>query len=128
MTSPALVWAPPLAWMALIFFGSSTPGGELPGFLSLLHLDKVAHFAEYAVLGLLTARAFARWPRLDAAVLVAACAAFAFAFGITDEIHQRFVPERTSSAFDLVPDLLGGTVGAWVWLTARRSGRAPLWW
>ena len=59
-----LYWAPPLLWMALIFYGSAQP--TLPS-LSDSMLDSLvkygAHFVEYAVLALLWYRAlYSRFP------------------------------------------------------------------
>jgi VanZ family protein len=64
---------------------------------------KLAHFTEYAILGLLAARAFRTSPRwfLISAVLVVA-------YALIDEYHQSFVPSRTASVFDSMIDMAGG--------------------
>lgn len=52
-----------------------------------------------------------------------AAVAWAVAFGIADEIHQSFVPGRTSSVQDVVVDLLSAAAAA---LALRAwSGEAP---
>ena len=70
---------------------------------------KVAHFSEYAVLGMLSARAFStsandfiqrHW--FQVALLLVACCA------LLDEYHQSFVPSRTPSIFDSAIDVAGG--------------------
>lgn len=73
-------------------------------------LRKIAHVAEYAVLGALLARATAR-------------ANLAFALGtlyaISDEIHQSFVPGRAGSPLDVAIDAVGVTIGVALWQLAR---------
>lgn len=72
-------------------------------------IRKGAHFAEYAVLALLAARAFAssakpvlrrRWLPASFA-LVAVCA-------LLDEYHQSFVAARTGTIYDSLIDMSGG--------------------
>jgi VanZ family protein len=64
---------------------------------------KLAHFTEYAILGILAARAFRTSPRwfLISAVLVVV-------YALLDEYHQSFVPSRTASVFDSFIDMAGG--------------------
>ena len=78
-------WLPVVAWAALIFALSSIPdlGTGLGGWD--LALRKIAHAAEYAVLGALLLRAIGR--ELPAA-------AIGIAYAVTDEVHQAFVPGR----------------------------------
>ena len=70
---------------------------------------KVAHFTEYAILGLLAARAFRtspryairqRWFLISAALIVV--------FALLDEYHQSFVPNRTGTIYDSFIDIAGG--------------------
>ncbi len=70
---------------------------------------KVAHFSEYAVLGILAARAFAtsahdvlRRHWFQVALLLITC------FALLDEFHQSFVPGRTASIYDSAIDVVGG--------------------
>lgn len=107
-------WAPVVAYAALIFYGSaqSHPEQDLPSFFNLFS-DKILHAIEYAVLGGLCYRAF-RWGTNDSwaqqAVLLALLAASLY--GISDEVHQLFVPFRESSWQDWVADTIGGAMGA----------------
>ena len=104
--SIARLWLPVVAWAALIFAFSSVPdlGTGLGGWD--LVLRKLAHAAEYAVLGALLQRAV-RSPVL------------AFALGtiyaISDELHQSFVPGRMGSPLDVVVDAAGVVVGVVLW-------------
>ena len=108
-------WLPVAAYMALIFYFSSSshPDEELPKFLFEALGDKLLHMIEFAVLGVLCYRAFRR-----AAGPFAAGYAVVFAivtaslYGATDELHQAFVPFRTATWMDWMADTAGGMVGA----------------
>jgi VanZ family protein len=98
-------WLPVAAWAALIFALSSIPdlGTGLGGWD--LALRKVAHAAEYAVLGALLLRAIGR--ELPAA-------AIGIAYAVTDEIHQAFVPGRQGAVADVLIDAAGVLIGVYV--------------
>ncbi len=79
--------------------------------LLFLHfvVRKLAHFVEYAILGLLAARAFRNSPSLgvsDRWFLISA--ALVIAYALVDEYHQSFVPSRTGSISDSFVDMAGG--------------------
>ncbi len=127
--APAWLWPPLAGWMALIWWGSSLPGSDLPGVFDLFpHFDKALHIVEYAGLGWLAARVIGRWPLGSAAALLAITAAFALLHGLVDEIHQSTVPHREFDLGDLAADLAGGVIGAAVWIQGRRWRRVARWW
>jgi VanZ family protein len=109
-------WLPVVAWAAVMFAFSSVPHlGTGLGTWDLI-LRKIAHTAEYAVLGALLARATARpWLAWVLGVLYAA----------SDEIHQTFVAGRHGSPIDVAIDAVGVAIGvvAWQRLGRRRSER-----
>jgi VanZ family protein len=110
--------------MALIFVISSV-AGQVPGVQHLPFRDKAIHFVEYAVLGwLCTGAARRSWPSA-APWRIATFAVFVSAlWGLSDEIHQAFVPGRSSELADLVADLFGSAAGAAGWhLFSHRSVR-----
>jgi VanZ family protein len=108
-------WIPVAAYMTLIFYLSSLPhpDEDLPKFLFETLGDKMLHVIEYALLSVLCYRAFRRAAGSYAAAhaLVLAIAA-ASLYGVTDEVHQAFVPFRTSTWMDWVADTAGGLIGA----------------
>ena len=134
-------YVPLIVWLAFISFASSgsfSAGntsriiGPLilwlfpnttPETLVVVHFitRKLAHFAEYAILGFLAARAFSTSPRpaissrwfLISATLVVA-------FALMDEYHQSFVPTRTGSFYDSLIDMAGGLTALLV--VRRRKG------
>jgi VanZ family protein len=95
-------WLPAVVWGAAILAVSSFPrlGLEHRGFPGC---DKVMHFIEYFVLGV----GLRYWSGDGRLFFVAGGVGFA-AF---DEFHQRFVPGRQASPWDLVADVAGIVVG-----------------
>ena len=112
-------WLPVLAYVTLIFALSSIANLAPPK--SLKNGDKLAHFGEYLLLGMLLARAF-RGSRVFPSVL--ACSLLAlivgFSTGLADEIFQTHVPGRVSSAFDFLADSAGVVSGAIVYALLKR--------
>ncbi|NTU42507.1 MAG: VanZ family protein [Nitrospirales bacterium] len=96
----------PLLYMGFIFYmsGRSHPlGVKLP-----YGADKVLHCAGYAFLGFLLGNALytrAREKTIIIGLIVATL------YGLTDEIHQSFVPGRDASVYDLMADSAGSFVG-----------------
>ena len=109
-------WLPVVAWAAMIFALSSVPSlsTELGTWDTILR--KLAHVAEYAVLGGLLYRALRR-PRL--AVALAAL------YAVSDEVHQTFVEGRVGAPLDVGIDALGAVAGVVLWrlLLERDSPR-----
>ena len=46
----------------------------------------------------------------------------AFLYGLTDEIHQAFVPGREASALDVMADGAGAMIGSRLFVWTRRNG------
>jgi VanZ family protein len=98
--------------MALIFVISSFEL-EVPGIRHFPLRDKGIHFLEYAVLGWLCAAASSRtWPSASAWRTVAFAVFISALWGLSDEIHQAFVPGRSSEVADVIADLFGSMAGA----------------
>lgn len=115
MTRALSLWGPVGLYMALIFYASAQPDLAVPGPFG----DKPVHSIVYGGLGVLIVRALAGG--LGARVTLATGAlgaALTAAYGVTDELHQMFVPGRYADANDLVADAVGGIAGAvvcWLW-------------
>lgn len=104
-------FAPALAQAALIFALSAQPGDAYPQ-VTFPGADKIVHFSLYAPLGAALCHAFGG--------RVAWAAGAAALYGVTDELHQAFVPGRAPDAFDVAADALGGLAGAAVFARWRR--------
>jgi VanZ family protein len=113
-------WLPVFLYCGIIVYLSSQsyPSRHFPSFLFGLS-DKMIHGVEYGILGILLYRAFRQITQpLGSIVLAVICAV---GFGITDEIHQWFVPHRHADIWDVVADTAGATffVCGWVFLTKK---------
>ncbi|WP_322797304.1 VanZ family protein [Tepidiforma sp.] len=98
-----------IAWAALIFILSSFPNPPGPRVTEPRAI--LAHVVMYAVLGYLAAHALAaRRGRFDRWHALAAWL-FAVAYGISDEFHQSFVPNRHATALDVLADAVGAAIG-----------------
>jgi VanZ family protein len=101
-------------YAGLIFYFSSQSEfpHRLPPFLEELG-DKAHHMVEYGVFGVLWYRAFrfggGRWSAVRAVVLAIVASAL---YGVTDEVHQYFVPMRQADVWDVAADAAGATVAA----------------
>lgn len=113
-TRPRARWLPAIIWMGAIFWLSSRPGSDVPSGIA-----PFAHFAVYAVLGALLIAAQSEPTRWITATAIAS------AYGVTDEIHQAFVPGRTPDPADWALDTAGALLGAvaLAWWLARRRAR-----
>lgn len=120
---------PALLYMAVIFWMSSRPAPESLKVWPILWQVKLVHIVEYGVLALLWAFGLTRaglssWHRAAvAAVLIT------FLWGISDEIHQNFVPGRTAKLADALTDLLAAVLAiglcyAWRRLIHRSTHRS----
>ncbi|MFQ5777044.1 MAG: VanZ family protein [Terriglobia bacterium] len=139
---PVLLWAVVISVMSTSRFGSgftervlqttleSIVPGVSPATLQIINavVRKLAHIAEYLVLGWLLWRALAR----EAARRwqwgwVAWTLALAAAFAGFDELHQHFEPGRGASLVDVGFDTLGAALalGVLYW-RARRAADTTL--
>ncbi|HUE88914.1 MAG TPA: VanZ family protein [Vicinamibacterales bacterium] len=109
------LWTPVVVYMAGIFFASSVSDPPVPSGVSDVSLHEAAYFG----LTLLLIRALARerWSGVTVVTLAAAWA-IAVVYGVTDEWHQSFVPNRHAESRDIMSDAIGAlaaavVVGAW---------------
>jgi VanZ family protein len=124
-TIPTLrAWLPVIAWAAVLFGLSSIPGRDIPT-IQFSYSDKIVHCGIYAVLGALCFRALRLTTRLGVVSAILVVPLIVLAYGVSDELHQMFVPQRSSDVFDVVADVIGGALGAvlasrWPGLRRRR--------
>ena len=107
--------------MGTIFFLSHQQGDSL--YLPALPgIDKLAHLLAYGVLAAATLFAFSdRWKADRAGLAVLITTFFCLFYGITDELHQSFIPGRAPSIVDIVADCAGAGLVGFFWL--RLKGR-----
>jgi VanZ family protein len=102
---------PVVFWMGLIFYLSSIPSlkSGVSNLSAEIIIRKSAHIIEFAVLAFLFWRIFYFGEGLDRrrAYWVAFIASAVFA--VSDEVHQRFINERSGRIIDVIVDV-GGAV------------------
>lgn len=97
-------WLPTAAYMGLIFYLSSKTGDDI----SIPTPDYVAHAVEYFGLSFLWAVSLRATTNLSRRQIALTAILAASLYGVSDELHQSFVPGR----FATVSDWLADTVGA----------------
>ncbi len=106
-----LIYRLPLVlYCAVIFIQSAYP--SVVRLRNVPFGDKYLHVAGYALLGILFFRAFRSLRpgnRLLGVILLSISASTAY--GISDEIHQYFVPCRTADVMDALADMVGSALG-----------------
>jgi len=117
---PALRWLPAVVWAGVIFGLSSMsqppepgPVADLPGWTSM------AHFAEYFILGALLFLACGTFRGRRPSNIYLFAVIMGILYGMTDELHQSFVPGRQMDALDWLVDCLGASTGALIPLMMR---------
>ena len=117
------LWGPVAGYMAVMFYLSSQSYPPTPPRV----WDKFLHVVEYFGLAVLVCRAIAGGlpPRIDRRV---AWLTFAITvgYGLTDELHQLFVPERSADFRDLIADAVGAAaavIACWAWHIIRNPRR-----
>ena len=114
-------WLPLIAYCLLIYIQSAHPSPEeLPSFKLM---DKILHFVAYGVMGILFYRAYQTLRiRNQLQLLVFLSIVSASLYGVSDEIHQYFVPDRHAAFSDVIADILGAVCGVYlyrVWVSKK---------
>jgi VanZ family protein len=114
---PALTcWFFTISYMGLVFYLSSK-SLLLPKMLS--DTDKIIHAFVYFLLAVLLYFSFLKSGVRRYLFLVSLV--FAVIYGISDELHQYYVPGRIASIGDVIADFFGALLGSF--LAARLSSR-----
>ena len=101
-----------LAWALVIFWLSSAPR-SLPEPLAVDGMDKLLHLGTFAVLAWLCGATLRRAaPEQAVRFHVVTAGVMALAYGLSDELHQAYVPGRQSSFYDVLADGAGALLGA----------------
>ena len=114
-------WLPLIVYCLAIYIQSDLPSPEhLPSFE---FSDKLLHFFAYALMGILFYRAY-HTLRINnkLRMLILLSVVSASLYGISDEIHQYYVPFRDASIFDVIANILGAGCGVYlysVWATSK---------
>ncbi len=111
--------------MSAIFYVSSLSEPVIPS-----GTDKPLHWMAYLGLAVIVVRALAGGlPGRIGLWTGAVAMLITVGYGVTDEVHQMFVPGRTADVNDLLADAAGaitGTVACWAWGILSRASRDEL--
>ena len=90
-------------------------------------MDKVCHFIEYVPLGFLLSRVFRQTsPTVAWSRVLVLCLIGATLIGTSDELYQSLIPMKSTSAGDLLADILGGAAGGRIYRFFREKfARTP---
>jgi len=116
---------PVIVYCAFIFIQSEFPSAiktrDIP------HIDKLIHFLGYGLLGILFFRAFRTTSLKDNAdrLMLFSMAASAL-YGVSDEIHQYYVPYRSADIADALADALGSIYGVFFYQIIVKRVLNPL--
>jgi VanZ family protein len=95
--------------MTLIYYLSSIHGNSFVGLLG--DYDKPVHLLIYTILAFLFYLSFNKTGIRKYLLLLSFL--FAIVYGITDEIHQLYVPYRDASIGDVMADSIGALLGSY---------------
>jgi len=112
--------------MGFIFYTSSISGSDIRYVFAFQ--DVVYHCIIYLILGLFFARALKNtYPNITLSKIIFLTIMFGSLYGITDELHQAFVPDRSVSGFDIFIDGIGSFIGGLIYpLRKNFSSRGKL--
>ena len=105
-----LYWLPAILFMILIFYLSSRPVSGWIRSLPVIIGFKVAHMIEFGLLfylfrsAILETMTLKRWEVFVLSLILTVL------YGISDELHQLFVPYRTATLIDVFADGVGAVV------------------
>lgn len=87
-------------------------------------LRKLAHFSEYACMGVLVYTLWSQW-MVQGKRLYILTVVWVFLSAAGDEFHQYFVPGRCASFADVLLDTCGGAFGMLLCMAVHRFCRRP---
>ena len=105
-------------YVLLIFVVSSIPSLTAPG-PEFVPKDKIAHFAEYFILGVLLFKGIGWTVSPSRAATFGFLLAVGASIGALDELYQSFVPGRMMSVYDWYVDAAGVAIGAGIFVFTR---------
>ena len=103
-------WIPTLMWGTMILFFSILPYHLNPP-LTVGYFDKMVHFFEYAVLGVLVGKGLYSTGKRFSAGNIVLILIITSGYGILMELVQSFVPGRCPSPGDVLANIAGVVFG-----------------
>ena len=109
-----IYWFPLIIYCLAIYIQSGRPGpAKMP---DVRFLDKFLHLSAYGLLGILFYRAYETLPlkKFKHLVIFISIASATF-YGISDEIHQYYVPSRHADLMDVIANTIGSICGVYLY-------------
>lgn len=104
-------WWPVILMVFLIFLASSIPGDQMPYAGDWdFSVKKGGHMTGYALLALSLMRGQKRREKINFVLALVGCGLYA----LSDEFHQSFVPGRNAAWMDVGIDLMGASIGLFI--------------
>jgi len=120
-----LVYAPLVLYWIILLAATSLPGHSVP---NTGVSDKILHFSAYGILTVLLCftihfqekiKWLSKKPFLYTISIV-------MAYAILDEIHQSFIPGRSTELLDLLADFLGSLLGLLIVFLIKTNSTAAV--
>jgi VanZ family protein len=117
-----ICWLPLIVYCLALYIQSDYPSPEkIPTFT---FADKILHFGAYGLLGILFFRAYETLPlKANKTLLILMSIGSATLYGLSDEIHQYFVPFREADIMDVVANTIGSICAVYfyhLWKTQKK--------
>jgi len=112
----------PLILYAVVIYGFSCLHKVPLPHLDKLSTDKIYHAIEFSILGYLLMRVMNfKLSGKSVWIMVVITTIIGALYGISDEIHQYYVPGRYFSYWDMAADTVGSLLGCWLYLKFRHK-------
>ena len=112
-------WFPVIFYSGIIFYASSVPNVKTPW--QEIQFDKFLHILAYLPFGFLLARGMCNTRgSVSRGMLLGTVLLVSFLYGVSDEVHQSFVPGRDAGMIDVIADIIGGVIGGSIYLLFLR--------
>ena len=105
-----LYWLPAFLFMALIFYMSGNPAPEPVKAVPIYYEIKLVHIVEYGTLCALIFYALYKTAKIPLNWQIIFSVTLTYIYGLTDELHQVFVPTRSGKLVDTVANLIGSAI------------------
>ncbi len=105
---------PLILYWIILFIGTSIPADHITIAVELS--DKLKHFGAYLVLSFLLSLNLhfqEKWLKVSIFYFIFAFIISIF-YGVLDELHQLFIPNRSAELLDWIADTLGSVIGVLV--------------
>ena len=110
------ITAPLFLWAVIILALTSIPGKEMPE-INLWNWDKLAHGGVYFILAVLLFRYLYFVRRVALKAVPGPAILIGIVYGLLDELHQLFIPNRSCTWQDMLANTVGICLG--VYLASR---------